>query len=275
MASQTEISALASTSRPALEDIRHWFESDLGKHVLSTEKAMLDQLLPGLFGYDLMQLSVQSQPLFEASSIRHKVSVGFDESSTGGIVATPAGLPFADDSIDVVLMHHLLEFAANPQEILREVSRVTLPMGHVIFVGFNPLSSWGLWRSLAKYKARAPWTGDFIRPGRLMDWLNLLNFQIDRAQYDIYRPPLSRYLGKPSDYSKGFSRRLNLPIGSVYVIVARKHVGSYRTMRPVWKSEQRSFGRLSVVPSVKHDGVTQAAHKVQLTRIKPLGTDPE
>lgn len=261
MGSQTEISALSKDSRPALDDIRQWFDGELGRHVLSTESAMLDQLLPGLFGYHLTQLSVQARPLFDASPIRNKVSLGFGSDSTGGVVATPAGLPFADDSIDVVLMHHLMEFADNPHEILREASRITLPMGHIVFVGFNPLSPWGLWRCLAKFKGRAPWTGDFIRPARLMDWLNLLNFQIDRAQYAIYRPPLARYAGKPGDYSKGVSRSLNLPIGSVYVIVARKHIGAYRHMKPVWKSQRQSFGRLSAVRSVEHDGVARTSIK--------------
>ncbi len=68
-----------------------------------------------------------------------------------------------------------------------------------------------------------------------MDWLNLLEFKIDRAQYAIYRPPIMRYPGKINDYSQGVSRNLNLPIGSVYIIVAQKHMGAITPMRPAWK----------------------------------------
>ena len=42
-------------------------------------------------------------------------------------------------------VHHLLDFAESPQDILREIARVTLPMGHIVLVGFNPLSFWGAW----------------------------------------------------------------------------------------------------------------------------------
>lgn len=86
-----------------------------------------------------------------------------------------------------------------------------------------------------------------------MDYLNLLNFKIDRAQYAVYGPPVARWSGRVNDYSLGVSRRLNLPVGSVYVIVAQKQVGSLRPVRPVWR-KQPSFGGLTVVRSVKHDG---------------------
>ena len=251
--------------------MRRWFTTPVGEHVLKTEVAVLDQLLPGLFGYNLLQLSVQGSPLFGASTIQTRVSLALDAGSVdsagkrraeaGGqsVLARPAALPFESDSMDVTILHHLLDFADSPQEILKELARVTLPMGHMVIVGFNPWSLWGAWRSLLRFKNRPPWKGRYISPGRLMDWLNLLDFKIDRAQYAIYRPPVSGLVGKVSDYSKGLSRNLNLPVGGVYVIVARKHIGAVRPIRPVWKS-RRAFGRLSVVPSVKRSCLTPVKH---------------
>ena len=92
-----------------------------------------------------------------------------------------------------------------------------------------------------------------------MGWLNLLGFKIDRAQYSIYRPPVSKFFGEVNNYSDGVSRTLNLPIGSVYVIVARKHIGAVRSIKPVW-SRRQVIGRLSAVRSVKHNGLTTAEH---------------
>ena len=256
---QHRVSSLDNQSRLVLNDIRNWFQSPLGDHVLQTESAMLNQLLPAMFGYHLAQISVQQRTLFEPSKIRNKFAVDLEQSSNSTLVASPARLPLATDGIDVVLLHHLLDYVESPQEVLKEVSRVTMPMGHVIVIGFNPMSSWGLWGALARYRNKAPWSGSFIRPGRLMDWLNLLNFKIDRAQYDIYRPPISGWEGKVTDYSQGVSRNLNLPVGSVYVIVAQKHVGSIKPIRPVW-SRQPAFGGLSVVRSVKHQGAESLQH---------------
>lgn len=231
--------------------IADWFGSPLGQYLLGTEEAMLEQLLPGLFGYHLLQLSAQGRPLFHSSQIQHKLSVSLAPQAASGLVASPVQLPFASDSIDVTLMHHLLDFAAEPQALLREAARVTLPMGNIVIIGFNPLSLWGLWRPYAGLAGRPPWTGAFIRPGRLMDWLNLLNFKIDRAQYAIYRPPIERYIGAVGNYAGGLSRHLNLPVGAVYVIAAKKHVTTMTPLKPAWKTS-RAFGRLSVVRSVKH-----------------------
>ena len=259
---------LAVSSRPYLDDIKTWFDTPLGQHVLNTEAAVLDQLLPGLFGYHLAQFSVQDRVLFNASHIQHKFALHLDDVSDG-VVAVPSQLPFADDSLDVTVLHHLLDYVRSPHEVLRELARVTLPMGHLVLIGFNPISFWGLWQGVARFKGRAPWTGSFIRPGRLMDWLNLLNFKIDRAQYAIYRPPSARFPGRITDYSHGVSRNLNLPIGSVYVIVARKHVGGITPIRPVWQSRP-ALGRLTAVQTVRHDSLKKGLHVVT-----PKGKDPE
>ncbi|MDG1910377.1 MAG: methyltransferase domain-containing protein [Pseudomonadales bacterium] len=229
-----------------IEALREWFQSPLGEQVSETQNAILEQLLPGYFGYHLLQMSIQSGVLYESSPIRHKFKLDIHPADSACCAASPAALPFANDSVDVVLMHHLLEYSNNPQQLLREASRVSLPMGHVVIVGFNPHSLWGLCKPLGRLRKHPLWSGNFIRPGRVMDWLNLLNFKIDRAQYCTYGLPVVGYSGQKADYSNGLSRNANLPFGAVYVIVARKQVGTLTPIKPVWKS-QTSFGRLAAV----------------------------
>lgn len=241
-------SILTPGSRNNLRQIRDWFVSPLGDELLQTESAILEQLLAGLFGYHLLQVSVQRQELFQGSPIQHKITLGLTERDRSPFLAQPTKLPLENDAIDVVLVHHLLDFVDSPQEALRELSRVVLPSGHMVIVGFNPFSLWGLWKSVARWRKVPPWNGMFIRPGRLMDWMNLLDFRIDRAQYCTYGLPILRDGVAKPDFSKGLSRNANIPIGAVYVIVARKQVGGMTPIRPVWKS-QRAFGQLSIVRS--------------------------
>ena len=248
---EKRLSSLTTDSLSVFDEVSHWFSSPLGRHVLMTEAAVLDQLLPGMFGYHLVQVSVQDQELHQSSTIRNKFSISLVKNGSRGIVATPAQTPLANDSVDVILLHHLLDFTHSHQDVLREISRVTIPMGHVVIIGFNPLSIWGIWAAFARYGGVVPWNGSFIWPARLMDYLNLMNFKIDRAQYAIYGLPVARWSGGINDYSKGVSRRLNLPLGSVYVIVAQKQVGSIRTLKPIWRREP-AFGQLTAVQSVKH-----------------------
>jgi SAM-dependent methyltransferase len=230
-------------------EIDQWFDSTLGSRVLDTQQAILEQLLPGFFGYHLLQLSIQSRQLYRSSPIHHKFSMGQRQHRQMAFTGDAANLPFEDDSVDVILLHHMLDFSASPQRLLSEVARVSLPMGHIVIVGFNPVSLWGAWQPVGKALGKQPWQGQFIRPGRLMDWLNLLNFKIDRAEYCMSGLPVSSTSDQPAaDYSQGLSREANWPFGAVYVIVARKQVGSMIPLRPVWK-RNRAFGKLSVVRS--------------------------
>lgn len=245
---------------PVLSCIRDWFEMPMGRRVVDIQKAVLEQLLPGLFGYHLMQLSIQREPLYAASPINHKFPMALVPEDEGSFLGRATSLPLEDDSMDVVILHHLLEFFDAPQQILREVSRVTIPSGHVVIAGFNPVSLWGLCKPLGQIRGRAPWVGSFIRPGRLMDWLNLLNFKIDRAHFNTYGLPVNRrpFVGKMPDYGQGLSRKSNFPFGAVYVIVARKQVGTMTPIRPVWRRQSRAFGRLTVVRPAAGRSATRA-----------------
>ena len=182
------------------------------------------------------------------------------------LIAEPEKLPFEDDSLDVILLHHMLDFHRAPQQLLREVSRVALPTGQLVIIGFNPYSLWGLCKPFGAMRDKAPWHGKYIPPSRLMDWLNLLNFKIDRAQYSLYGLPTLRASQKLPDYSNGLSRNANLPFGAIYVIVARKQVGSMIPMKPVWQKNRSSFGGLSVVRPAR-----PAAGRGMSTRDLPPG----
>jgi len=237
-----------------MQDVKDWFTGPLGQLVLANEERVLEQLLPGFFGYHLLQLSPQENSLFSSSVIHHKLKLtagSNDTKATGDCMAAEATeLPFAEDSLDVVLLHHMLEFHREPLKLLREVSRVALPMGQLVIVGFNPMSLWGACQPIGRLREKTPWTGDFIPPGKLMDWLNVLNFKIDRAQYCLYGWPTLKSTAKLPDFSHGLSRNANLPFGGIYIIVARKQVGAMIKVRPVWQ-RTRAFGGLSVVPPAR------------------------
>lgn len=218
----------------SLADIRRWFASRDGRQLLDSETAIIDQLLPDLFGYHLLQLSVADGSLFSASPIGHKASLGLAPGDRD-FIGNPAQLPFSDDSVDVLLLHHMLDFCDAPQQVLREVSRITLSGGHLIIAGFNPVSTWGLCRPLLSWRRKPPWHASFIRLGRLMDWLNLLDFRIDRAEYTHYLLPGQRGR-KPAGYPQGLSRRVNWPLGAAYLVVASKHVAGMTRIKPVWSS---------------------------------------
>lgn len=236
--------------------IRDWFSSRLGKHIIDTETAILDPVLAGLFGYHLMQIGITEQEMFDASPVGHKFRMGISSAECAPIVGRVNELPFEKDSLDVVMLHHLLDFYESPHAILREVARVVIPSGYMVIVGFNPWSIWGLWKLMPFIRKNPPWNGATILPGRLMDWLTLLDFKIDRAIYGFYRLPLlikNRF--KLPDFSQGLSRKINWPFGAIYVIVARKQISTLTPIHPRWR--RHTIHKGTAVQRINNIGISR------------------
>jgi SAM-dependent methyltransferase len=163
-------------------------------------------------------------------------------------------LPFADDSLDLVILPHSLESSPDPHATLREVARVLVPEGRVLILGLNPNSLWG-WRQMRdRWRHRLwhgrlylPQTGEFIAPRRLRDWLSLLNFETEPMQCGCYAPSVQspKWL-KRSKVLDQLGPRWWPFLGSVYAQVAIKRVHGMRLIEPAW-GERKLAARALVV----------------------------
>ena len=94
------------------------------------------------------------------------------------IQAKSFNLPIQSETVDLVLLPHLLEFDANRFQTMREIERVLKPEGNVVILNFNPLNVWVRLHSVWNKKMSDSWRGYFISRSRIADWLKLLNFEI-------------------------------------------------------------------------------------------------
>lgn len=152
-------------------------------------------LAEGLFGYHLVQIQGFGHAFdwLSDSPIPHQIQLDLyaDAKHQTSLYACSEILPLATASVDVVVLPHTLDFALDPHRVLREVERVLIPEGYVIILGFNPISLWGLWRSVLKYRGKAPWTGHFLPYQRIIDWLGVLGFDIEASDVCAFAPPMT------------------------------------------------------------------------------------
>ncbi|NOR69196.1 MAG: methyltransferase domain-containing protein [Methylomarinum sp.] len=87
-------------------------------------------------------------------------------------------LPIQSESVDLVLVPHLLEFDEYRFQTMREIERILKPEGEVVILSFNPLNIWVFLQFLWDKKMSNTWRGHFISRTRIADWLRLLNFEI-------------------------------------------------------------------------------------------------
>lgn len=226
--------------RESLIPISEWFSSPLGKLLIEREQALIDEQLHNLFGYHLLQLSVAKQlDLTQASRISHRFAL-YPQAADQPLVVGRSDynhLPLPANSIDLVLLHHVLDYSQSPHHVLREASSVLISQGHLVVVGFNPWSMLGTWRWLARFFSRAPqWRHQSLRLGRVLDWLAVLDFEPITIKQGFYSPPCHqpntiKYL----QWMERWGKRLALPWGGFYVIVARKDSLALTPLKPQWQ----------------------------------------
>lgn len=236
-----------------------WYGSPLGQQFVQSEKARLDKVLPTLFGYHLVQIGqYSSAPLLQASKVSH-CSVMATTTPTGitsvadcYLSGLPYALPLASDSIDVVILNHILEFSLYPHHVLREVERVLVPEGHVVILMFNPWSLWAIHRLLLRWRKQAPWCGKFISATRSKDWLALLGFDITHSEGYFFRPALQQTaIMERLGWFESLGQRFWPIFGGGYMLVAKKKMETLTPIRPKWAKRGRRVVTAGLVESME------------------------
>lgn len=214
--------------------LRDWLDGPAGQRLLAAERAVLDDITPCIFGFHAAQVcAARPESMLDASRILHRVLVGTDAGDAGiDVVADSAQLPFPNDSIDLLVLHHALDFEDDPHTVLREAARAVIPGGALVVVGFNPWSLFGFLRLFHWAALDAPWFARCISPYRVTDWLQVLDFRIDGLESGYHLPPLA---GDRAVQRLGWLQVLGQRFwpqrGMFYVLVARKSVAPLKPVR--------------------------------------------
>jgi SAM-dependent methyltransferase len=240
-----------------IESLDAWLQTPPGQYLLDWEQSQLDRVVADLFGFHALQLGMPWLDGLRANRMPHRWT-GTDEVMPGRthLLLDPSALPFADNSLDLVLLPHTLELSQDPHATLREVHRVLVPEGRVVVCGFNPASLWGLRQRRAHWAQRLglddgflPQAGEFIGYWRLRDWLRLLGMDIQGGRFGCYRPAVEshRWLERFAWMDAAGDRWWPI-FGSVYLLVATKRVHGMRLIQPGWRGARSR--RVSAVTTV-------------------------
>ena len=254
-----------SSSTPRPDAWLDWLGSAPGSYVLRWQQAQYDSKVSDVFGYHALQCSLPGLDALRSNRMPHRCRAWL-----GGEWAEPAdrrlgasvptdsvvedtlildafeALPIASDSIDLLVLPHVLEFCSDPHQVLREAQRVLRPDGKLMISGFNPVSFWGarqlFMRPLPSRLSRPylPEEGQFISAPRLRDWCKLLSFDIESTQYGCFAPPCRSDIWlKRWDFLEGVGDRLWPICGAIHFTTAVKRVVGMRLVGPALRKGQR------------------------------------
>lgn len=250
------------TSVP-VASFRDFLDSPPGRYVLGWEQRVLDETVADIFGFYALQLGTPDLAGLRENRMPFRGLIVESTAMPAGGLSLPGGvrvavsrfdeLPFASQSVDLVVLPHVLEFAEEPHLVLREVDRVLLPEGQVVLTGFNPTSLWGLHHAMRRAGVCPflPPAGQLIALHRIKDWLKLLSFEVQRGRFGCYLPwaRSERWIGRWAFLEKAGDRWWPV-LGSVYALSAVKRVHGMRLVGMVRKLRDELDLRPALAPLV-------------------------
>lgn len=241
---------------------RRWLVSPPGEYMRQWQERACEQVVADMFGYHAIQCGNPVIDCLGANRMPNRVVVccGADSSPEDGspptfprlLIDHFGHLPFAAQSLDLVVLPHVLEFADEPHEILREVDRVLRPEGRLVVTGFNPVSLWGLRQSAARLIGREwlPEPAQMITIARLRDWMKLLGLSVEEVQHGCYRPPFDRaHWLERFQFIEHAGDRWWPILGAVYLLAGVKRIPGMRLQGPALR---KRFSRRVAAPVASH-----------------------
>lgn len=236
-----------------------WFRTPLGRTLVEAECRLLTRRLAPVYARHVLQIGAfgrgQRPALFGGA--RQWLVDDWPEGPVD-VSLDPRELPFRSESMDVVILIHQLEFSDDPHQVLREAERVLSPEGHLIVLGFNPMSLWGVRRiANGRHGGPPPWNGRYFSRGRIEDWLRLLGLEIQRREGLLFHPPVnSRSLLQRLQGLERLGHRYCRWLGGVHLTMGQKHVAGLTPLRPAWRP------RLAVIPG----GLAEPSSRITSSR---------
>ncbi len=160
-------------------------------------------------------------------------------------------LPLPDNSVDVALIIHALEFTDEPLDVLEEIWRVLTPQGQVVVIVPNRHGLWSLSDS-------SPFGfGQPFSRAQLQGNLRNAQFSLDRLESALFMPPWGK--GAALNLSRGLEKFGAAALGhfsGVLVASATKQVYAYASGRKRLRTALRLKPALLArpQPSRRNDG---------------------
>lgn len=230
-----------------MQRLHEWFATSAGQDLAERESRLLSRRLAGLYARRVLQVGAYGGG--RCPTVYGDARQWVLDDWPGGpidVQATSEVLPLASGSVDVVVLIHQLEFTDRPHQVIREAARVLAPEGHMLVLGFNPISLWGLWRVFAPRRAQPPWCGRYLSPWRVADWMQLLGLTPRQHEGLAPLPPLPDRLRRRQPparvvYGHSLSPALRW-MGGVNLVMGQKRVGGVTPPAVRWHQ------RLELIP---------------------------
>ena len=256
--------------------LTHWYENRAsGRRLLQQLTSALEKDLDQAFGYHMLvtgaDMGLEFSRLGKTQRVFRLIDRATNSHGNDLVRGVSSELPFASDSLDVVVLCHTPDTSPLPHQVLRECQRVLVPNGHLFILGFNPVSLWGWGNQMRAILSSRRRRLRAVGGRKLRDWLTLLGFSSSEPRYlsavtPVGRGAVYRFLERLDSWLV----RHNFGGGSVYTLHGRKRVSQYIDTL----SRVESRPRLISIPLGKTQGGVPVPRRVSRAGSGPLEPQP-
>lgn len=224
------------------ETLDEWFHSAHGSYVAKAIEEELAHLNDIIRGEQLVQLGgCADNAWLTGLQFKHKWLFNPQINPKNIHCSTLFNLlPVDRESIDCVIAPFIVDAFDLKDTVIDEIDRILKPMGHVVFLGVNPVSLWGIWLKFS--------LGSFFGEckGFPRSVLSLKRAMIHRGYMQCYYngfyfiPPVSQ---KKLIHTFAFLNQVGKMISptpsAFYCLVMQKHVENY--IEPLLVESKKDF----------------------------------
>jgi SAM-dependent methyltransferase len=200
------------------------------RRFLALEQQHIDRCVEQYFGYYLLLLGDRHRKRVTSSPVQNHFVVSDQKNVIGiHVIGDSASMPFAPNSVDVIILLHALEQTKEAKQMLEEAYRLLRHDGHLVVVGFNP------WRPIAKQAGRALYGDAFHKRYSLTSVLKCLNhIGFEVSERNPFGFCLNKNITIESRWER-LGRRLWPALGMGYCLIAEKKTSNVTPLLyPSW-----------------------------------------
>lgn len=216
---------------------RHWHQQPPGSWLAKLESEESVRLLKKFQGEYLLQIGGTSDftnALANHFSYRYILNTD--------VIAKLDELPLLYNSIDAIILIHVLESSDHPPQLLQEVYQALAPGGKLLIIGINPWSLFGVGKWFLRDKG-APWNGKFYSRAQVNSWLMGQGYTIlFNKTFCFCWPQQQAPIAGVHLFCEILGQLCAPTLGSVYMIAAQKRSYYLTPVKPRWCKQDMMRG---------------------------------
>ena len=170
------------------QQLKEWYKQVSGQHfkrIISKELDSIKDIYQGR--HTLFCGSSEFKKIFQKNKTGTFFSIDEDVLISSSNLSKK--LPFEDNSHDIIVLSHGLEYTHNPYLLMREIDRIATDDATIVIIGFNKFSIWTVFKI---FSSKAPWNINFMSPYIIKEWFKILEYKMSYQKTFGLFP----YLGK-------------------------------------------------------------------------------